>query len=91
MSSDSEICVYLLRLSLIFEEVVNYNDLAPPPTSTSPDSASTAAAAQNDKFRGDANDPAFRLKRDCVGVLAAFRRKGVEGPPFVVACTHLYW
>ena len=86
----------LFRLSLISEEVVNYNDLAPPPASTSPDVASTKgetnpAATQSDRVRGDPNDPAFRLKRDCVGVLAAFRRKGEEGPLFVVACTHLYW
>lgn len=100
MSSDPDselrFCVPLLRLTLISEEVVNYNDLAPPPSSTSPDRASTEdkagpAASQKIKFRGDPNDPAFRLKRDCVGVLAAFRRKGVEGPPFIVACTHLYW
>lgn len=83
------------RLNLISEAVVNYNDLAPPPTSTSPEDTpvdnTKSDGKEKERFRGDPKDPSFRLKRDCVGVLAAFRRKGVTGPPFIVACTHLYW
>ncbi|XP_031741588.1 carbon catabolite repressor protein 4 homolog 4-like [Cucumis sativus] len=41
--------------------------------------------------RGDPNDPRVRLKRDCVGIMAAFKL----GQPFhhvvILANTHLCW
>ncbi|KAK7252570.1 hypothetical protein RIF29_36617 [Crotalaria pallida] len=41
--------------------------------------------------RGDPNDPRVRLKRDCVGILAAFKLKGPSPHVVIVANTHLYW
>ncbi|XP_057448796.1 carbon catabolite repressor protein 4 homolog 4 isoform X2 [Lotus japonicus] len=41
--------------------------------------------------RGDPNDPRVRLKRDCVGILAAFKFKDPSHPVVIVANTHLYW
>ncbi|XP_021903085.1 carbon catabolite repressor protein 4 homolog 4 isoform X1 [Carica papaya] len=40
---------------------------------------------------GDPNDPRVRLKRDCVGIMAAFKIKGPFHCIFIVANTHLYW
>ncbi|KAJ4729123.1 carbon catabolite repressor protein 4-like 4 [Melia azedarach] len=40
---------------------------------------------------GDLNDPYVRLKRDCVGIMTAFRLKGPFDHVVVVATTHLYW
>lgn len=40
---------------------------------------------------GDPNDPQERLKRDCVGILAAFRLKDLSRRLIVVADTHIYW
>ena len=41
--------------------------------------------------RGDPNDPRVRLKRDCVGIMAAFRLKKPFHHVVIVANTHLYW
>ena len=41
--------------------------------------------------RGDPNDPRVRLKRDCVGIMAAFKLKGPYNHIVIVANTHLYW
>ncbi|CAJ2646938.1 unnamed protein product [Trifolium pratense] len=41
--------------------------------------------------RGDPNDPRVRLKRDCVGILAAFKFKGPSNQFLIVANTHIYW
>ncbi|KAH7577411.1 hypothetical protein JRO89_XS01G0247300 [Xanthoceras sorbifolium] len=43
------------------------------------------------KDHGDLSDPHVRLKRDCVGIMAAFRLKGQFDHVIVVANTHLYW
>ncbi|KAG8375264.1 hypothetical protein BUALT_Bualt10G0082400 [Buddleja alternifolia] len=40
--------------------------------------------------RGDPNDPCVRLKRDCVGIMAAFRLKN-PSYHLIIANTHLYW
>lgn len=40
---------------------------------------------------GDLNDPYVRLKRDCVGIMAAFRLKGPFDHVVILANTHLYW
>ncbi|KAK7309468.1 hypothetical protein RJT34_06221 [Clitoria ternatea] len=45
----------------------------------------------NMEDRGDPNDPHVRLKRDCVGIMAAFRLKDSSCPVLIVANTHLYW
>lgn len=41
--------------------------------------------------RGDPNDPRVRLKRDCVGIMAAFKLKDLPDHVVIVANTHLYW
>ena len=41
--------------------------------------------------RGDPNDPRVRLKRDCVGILAAFKFNGPSQQFLIVANTHIYW
>ncbi|KAF1874894.1 hypothetical protein Lal_00007509 [Lupinus albus] len=45
----------------------------------------------NTEDRGDPNDPRVRLKRDCVGILAAFKLKDPSRHVVIVANTHLYW
>ena len=40
---------------------------------------------------GDLNDPHVRLKRDCVGTMAAFRLKNFSQDLIIIANTHLYW
>lgn len=40
--------------------------------------------------RGDINDPCVRLKRDSVGIMAAFRLKD-PCHLIIVANTHIYW
>ncbi|XP_028111233.1 carbon catabolite repressor protein 4 homolog 4 isoform X2 [Camellia sinensis] len=44
-----------------------------------------------DGHRGDPNDPCVRLKRDCVGIMAAFKLKDPSDHVVIVANTHLYW
>ncbi|CAA2959161.1 Hypothetical predicted protein [Olea europaea subsp. europaea] len=41
--------------------------------------------------RGDPNDPRVRLKRDCVGIMAAFRFKNPSSHHVIIANTHIYW
>ncbi|XP_014519410.1 carbon catabolite repressor protein 4 homolog 4 isoform X3 [Vigna radiata var. radiata] len=45
----------------------------------------------NTEDRGDPNDPRVRLKRDCVGIMAAFKFKDPSRHIVIVANTHLYW
>ncbi|KAF8398756.1 hypothetical protein HHK36_014614 [Tetracentron sinense] len=40
---------------------------------------------------GDPNDPVVRLKRDCVGIMAAFKLGDPSHHLVIVANTHLYW
>lgn len=40
---------------------------------------------------GNRDDPCVRLKRDCVGLLAAFKLKDPSKHVLVVANTHIYW
>lgn len=54
---------------------------------TSPVSCSDFKSSQE---RGDPNDPRVRLKRDCVGIMAAFKLKDSQHL-VIVANTHIYW
>lgn len=45
---------------------------------------------KNNKDRGDTNDPRVRLKRDCVGIMAAFRLKKCSEHLVIVANTHIF-
>ncbi|KAI9177359.1 hypothetical protein LWI28_014169 [Acer negundo] len=57
------------------------------------DAPKDGSSHQNDtsKNHGDLSDPCVRLKRDCVGIMAAFRLKSPFDHVIVVANTHLYW
>ena len=52
---------------------------------------SDPGSKSNSKDRGDPNDPCVRLKRDCVGIMAAFKLKDRSHHIVIVANTHLYW
>ncbi|KAM7490800.1 hypothetical protein LguiA_033721 [Lonicera macranthoides] len=49
------------------------------------------AKSSSEGDRGDPNDPRVRLKRDCVGIMAAFKLKGPSQHLVIVANTHIYW
>ncbi|KAJ8555287.1 hypothetical protein K7X08_012783 [Anisodus acutangulus] len=91
---------------LVIEEKIDYNDLVPPThdDTASVDKKANLPAGGNKKLaskddvslknsrsdRGDLNDPCVRLKRDCVGIMAAFRLKD-PCRVIIVANTHIYW
>ncbi|XP_072962728.1 carbon catabolite repressor protein 4 homolog 4 isoform X2 [Typha angustifolia] len=59
---------------------------------TSEDASIKDLPEKRNNFRhGDPNDPRVRLKRDCVGQLAAFKLNDPSGHLIVVANTHIYW
>ncbi|KAJ7943969.1 carbon catabolite repressor protein 4-like 4 [Quillaja saponaria] len=90
---------------LVFEERIEYNDLVKSipdgklddeykddlsdKQDLEPKNDSAFKKAPED--RGDPNDPHVRLKRDCVGILAAFTLKDPSHHVIIVANTHLYW
>ncbi|XP_050235194.1 carbon catabolite repressor protein 4 homolog 4 [Mercurialis annua] len=96
------------RAELLFEEIIEYNDLV---NSVQEESCSRgdevierdangdksgeakngASSNSTSEDRGDPNDPRVRLKRDCVGIMAAFRLKNASRHVIIVANTHLYW
>lgn len=55
------------------------------------DDATKAGPTSGTVDRGDPNDPHVRLKRDCVGILAAFKFNGPSQQFLIVANTHIYW
>ncbi|CAH1430896.1 unnamed protein product [Lactuca virosa] len=62
------------KLELVIEETIDYNELA----NLLLDEASRVEQKEKDldsKEKGDPNDPYVRLKRDCVGIMAAFKFK----------------
>ncbi|XP_019234873.1 PREDICTED: carbon catabolite repressor protein 4 homolog 4 isoform X2 [Nicotiana attenuata] len=90
---------------LVIEEKIDYNDLVPSIQydTASTDKEANLPADGNKKLeskdlssknsqadRGDLNDPRIRLKRDCVGIMAAFRLKD-PCQLIIVANTHIYW
>ncbi|TKY70167.1 Carbon catabolite repressor protein 4-like 4 [Spatholobus suberectus] len=54
------------------------------------DVAPKNGSKSNTEDCGDPNDPRVRLKRDCVGIMAAFKLKD-PSCHIIVANTHLYW
>ncbi|XP_048320533.1 carbon catabolite repressor protein 4 homolog 4 isoform X2 [Ziziphus jujuba] len=50
-----------------------------------------SALESTSQDRGDPNDPRVRLKRDCVGVMAAFKLKDSYSHVVIIANTHIYW
>lgn len=92
---------------LVLEEKIEYNDLVDlnddgsysndrhcdtPASANSDAEPKKGSSPQNTtEERGDPNDPRVRLKRDCVGIMAAFRLKDPSHHLVIVANTHLYW
>ncbi|KAG2376365.1 Carbon catabolite repressor protein [Vigna angularis] len=88
---------------LLLEEKIEYNDLVksiPDGNSSNDDDHTNIQTVHADKQkdvapknedRGDPNDPRVRLKRDCVGIMAAFKFKDPSRHIVIVANTHLYW
>ncbi|KAG6687568.1 hypothetical protein I3842_11G078400 [Carya illinoinensis] len=86
---------------LVLEENIEYNDLVNSVQyghddvltkgnrGAEPKNGSALKKAADE--RGDPNDPSVRLKRDCVGIMAAFKLKDPPHHVVVVANTHLYW
>ncbi|KAG6389626.1 hypothetical protein SASPL_151098 [Salvia splendens] len=91
---------------LVIEEKIDYNDsvatLDDEKTSSSDDGDKLLVGGNKEETKsgsekespedcGDPNDPRVRLKRDCVGIMAAFRRKNPTFHYVIIANTHIYW
>lgn len=87
-------------VELIQKEVIHYNDLvetygpndiinSAPSNNSSPTEESSGK--EDNRKCGDPNDPRVRLKRDCVGLLAAFKLSDPCDHILIVANTHIYW
>jgi CCR4-NOT transcription complex subunit 6 len=50
-----------------------------------------SSGKEDNSKHGDPNDPRVRLKRDCVGLLAAFKLTDPCEHILIVANTHIYW
>lgn len=90
------------RVELVSDEPIYYNDLVPNVEEIGGEEAhaSESTASSNEENisgemktedRGDPNDPRIRLKRDCVGIMAAFRVSDAPDKLIVLVNTHLYW
>lgn len=87
------------KLELVIEEKIDYNDLANLVLDESSGVEQKEKALDtNNKEQGktprdlgDPNDPYVRLKRDCVGIMAAFKFKKPYQHYVIVANTHIYW
>ncbi|KAL0383838.1 UNVERIFIED_CONTAM: Carbon catabolite repressor protein 44 [Sesamum radiatum] len=97
---------FINKTELVIEEKIDYNDLVDtvengktPSTENDgvldsgnkeePKAGSELKDSQADC--GDPNDPRVRLKRDCVGIMAAFRLKNPSSCHVIIANTRLYW
>ncbi|XP_078182768.1 DNAse I-like superfamily protein [Carex rostrata] len=94
-----------LSAEVLLTEEIHYNDLVeqldPSSLNRSKSEADVAddirkldISSTNEKkktSKGDPNDPRVRLKRDCVGLLAAFKLNHPSNPLIIVANTHIYW
>ncbi|KAI3695975.1 hypothetical protein L1987_78981 [Smallanthus sonchifolius] len=87
------------KLELVVEETIDYNDLANLILDDSsrmeqkekdPDT-NNKGEVKSPRDLGDPNDPYVRLKRDCVGIMAAFKFKYPYQHYVIVANTHIYW
>ncbi|KAM0019521.1 putative poly(A)-specific ribonuclease [Helianthus debilis subsp. tardiflorus] len=87
------------RLELVTEERIDYNDLANLILDDSSRLEQKERAPETDnkeevtspRDHGDPNDPYVRLKRDCVGIMAAFKFKYPYQHYVIVTNTHIYW
>lgn len=77
---------------LVAKERIEYNDLLDSVKADSEQETETSNEAKDSrKDSRDLNDPLVRLKRDCVGMMAAFRINEPFHHIVIVANTHLYW
>ncbi|KAJ4837270.1 Carbon catabolite repressor protein 4 4 [Turnera subulata] len=92
---------------LLLEERIEYNDLVKSIQHESNSSVSeqndmqqsesgsiestTTTGPSSKSTLGDLNDPQVRLKRDCVGIMAAFKLRDSSHHIVIVANTHIYW
>ncbi|WVZ98360.1 hypothetical protein U9M48_043816 [Paspalum notatum var. saurae] len=88
------------RAELVQKEGIHYNDLVEKyvPSDHVNSASQNSSSPEEDKNakpgnskRGDPNDPRVRLKRDCVGLLAAFKLSDPCDHILIVANTHIYW
>ncbi|XP_076922834.1 carbon catabolite repressor protein 4 homolog 4-like [Bidens hawaiensis] len=78
------------KLELVIEEKIDYNDLADLILDDS-SRVEQKEKASDTNNKGDPNDPYVRLKRDCVGIMAAFKFKYPYQHYVIVTNTHIYW
>ncbi|KAA8527989.1 hypothetical protein F0562_035142 [Nyssa sinensis] len=90
---------------LVLEEKIEYNDLVNSIQDETTlyvdkdDDALTSGNKDSEPNDGlvdketheDPNDPCVRLKRDCVGIMGAFKLKDPSQHLIIVANTHIYW
>ncbi|XP_024538802.1 carbon catabolite repressor protein 4 homolog 4 [Selaginella moellendorffii] len=74
------------RCQLLKQQFLDYNDIAPDETTAG--RASESVEEENDR---DVSDPRVRFRRNCVGILSAFRFNHAPSNIVVIANTHLYW
>ncbi|CAM6095623.1 unnamed protein product [Calypogeia fissa] len=80
------------KVSLLTNEVIDYNDLVPPlPEDDTQGGIAEDSGGNNAQERGDLNDVRVRLQRDCVGIIAAFRPVDAPTRILIVANTHIFW
>ncbi|KAL6549746.1 Carbon catabolite repressor protein 4 4 [Orobanche minor] len=95
---------YKQNNKLVIEEKIDYNDLADTVEAGETSSLDKGDGENREEGkagdleqkdsqvdRGDPNDPCVRLKRDCVGIMAAFRLNNPSCHHVIIANTHLYW
>ncbi|XP_033135671.1 glucose-repressible alcohol dehydrogenase transcriptional effector isoform X2 [Brassica rapa] len=77
---------------LVAKERIEYNDLLDSVKADSVQETETSNESKDSrKDSRDLNDPLVRLKRDCVGIMAAFKINKPFHHVVIVANTHLYW
>ncbi|KAK6158617.1 hypothetical protein DH2020_005931 [Rehmannia glutinosa] len=106
-STSRPLAALALARKLVIEEKIDYNDLVDTvedgKTSSMDNSDKLLVGGNKEEPKadlelkdsqgdhGDPNDPRVRLKRDCVGIMAAFRLKNPSCHHLIIANTHLYW
>ncbi|KAK4490868.1 hypothetical protein RD792_001583 [Penstemon davidsonii] len=83
-----------ISAEMIIQETIDYNDLVnsvEDGEDLTVDKDESKAGSQLKEDHEDPNDPRVRLKRDCVGMMSAFRLKDTSSHHVIIANTHLYW
>lgn len=90
-------------VELVSNESIYFNDLVPgvgeveeeictsEGTASSDEGKNVAGPGKETEDRGDPTDPRVRMKRDCVGIMSAFRVPHASDKLIVLVNTHLYW